>query len=81
MKITGVDLTPLINGRVIVQVRTDKDITGVAELPRRSEAFEGYLESTIKPLLIGQDPRQIERHWETYTSVTKSESPRSLHTS
>ena len=65
MKITGVDYTPLINGRVIIQVRTNKDITGYAELPRRSEAFEGYLDSTINPLLTGQDPRQINRHWET----------------
>ena len=65
MKITDVEYTPLLNGRVIIQVRTDKDITGYAELPRHSDSFEGYLESTIKPLLVGQDPLQINRHWET----------------
>ena len=65
MKITGFDITPLKIGRAILQVRTDKGITGVAELSRRSGAFEAYLESTIKPLLIGEDPRQIDRHWET----------------
>jgi D-arabinonate dehydratase/D-galactarolactone cycloisomerase len=27
--------------------------------------FEAYLDSVIKPVLIGEDPLQIDRHWET----------------
>ena len=82
MKITGFDITPLKLGRAILQVRTDKGITGVAELSRRSGAFEAYLESTVKPLLIGEDPRQIDRHWENPLSrPTKNASPSSRRTS
>ena len=65
MKITGFDITPLNLGRAILQIRTSADITGYAEVGRRSDAFQAYLDSTIKPLLIGQDPRKIDRHWET----------------
>ena len=65
MKITAFDITPLKNGRAILQVRTSADITGYAEVGRRSGAFEAHLDSTVKPLLIGEDPRKIDRHWET----------------
>lgn len=32
---------------------------------QNSAVFEAYLESVIKPVLIGEDPLQIDRHWET----------------
>lgn len=66
MKITGFEITQLKNGRAILQIRTSADITGVAEAPGRSmAAFQAHLDSVVKPLLIGEDPRQIDRHWES----------------
>lgn len=74
MKITGFDTTRLSNGRLLLQVRTDKDITGVAEA--EGVIFPSVLESTIKPLLLGEDPRQIDRHWETLYLGSQKQIPR-----
>ncbi len=74
MKITGFDTTQLKNGRLLLQVRTSTDITGVAEAP--GQIFQADLESTIKPLLIGEDPRQIDRHWETLYLGSQKQIPR-----
>ena len=74
MKITGFDLTELKRGRSLLQVRTDAGITGLAEAPGRT--FLAYLDSVIKPLLIGEDPRQIDRHWETLYLGSQKSIPR-----
>ena len=49
---------------VFVKVYTDEGITGVGEgtLEYKEKAFLGALEH-IKEYLVGQDPRDIERHW------------------
>lgn len=67
MKITGFEVTPLKSGRrALLQVRTSAGITGLAEAPWRSMgAFEAHLRDVIEPNLVGTDPRQIDRHWET----------------
>lgn len=73
MKITDIVSTPLATGKSLVRVQTDAGIEGWAEGPgvskgspgRNSTVWEAYLESTIKPLLIGEDPLDIDRHWET----------------
>ena len=66
MKITGFDVTPLKNGKSILEIRTSAGITGVSEPPWRAMgAFQAHLDGVIKPLLTGKDPRQINRHWET----------------
>lgn len=66
MKITNFELTPLKIGKSILQIHTDAGITGVAEAHGRSgSAFKAHLDSVVTPLLTGQDPRQIDRHWET----------------
>jgi D-arabinonate dehydratase/D-galactarolactone cycloisomerase len=39
---------------------------GSRNVPGRSVAvFNAYLENIIKPVLVGEDPLQIDRHWET----------------
>ena len=76
MKITGITLTPLSIGKSLLRVRTDAGVEGWAEAPgqnpaipgRNSAVFEAYLESVIKPVLIGEDPLQIDRHWETLSA-------------
>ena len=73
MKITDITVTPLTIGKGLLRVQTDAGIEGWAEAPgsnrvvpgRNSSVFEAYLESIIKPTLIGEDPLQIDRHWET----------------
>lgn len=66
MKIINFELTPLKSGKSILQIHTDAGITGVAEAHGRSgSAFKAHLDSVVTPLLTGQDPRQIDRHWET----------------
>ena len=49
---------------VFVKVYTDEGITGVGEgtLEYKEKAFLGALEH-IKEYLVGQDPRDIEKHW------------------
>ena len=49
-----------------VKIYTDEGITGVGEgtLEYKEKAFLGALEH-IKDYLIGQDPRDIEKHWHT----------------
>lgn len=49
---------------VFVKIYTDEGITGVGEgtLEYKEKAFLGALEH-IKEYLVGQDPRDIEKHW------------------
>lgn len=73
MKITDITVTPLKTGKGLLRIQTDSGVEGWAEAPgrnrvvpgRNSSVFDAYLQSIIKPTLIGEDPRQIDRHWET----------------
>ncbi len=66
MKITGIDITPLKTGRAIVRIRTDAGIDGLAEGAGSARgAFGSFISDAAAPVLIGEDPRQIDRHWET----------------
>ena len=73
MKITNITATPLSTGKSLIRVQTDAGVEGWAEGPgfnkvtpaHNGTIFNAYLESAIKPLLIGEDPLQIDRHWET----------------
>ena len=72
MKITDITLTPLQIHKSLVRIQTDTGVEGWAEAfgatspsSGRRSVFEAYLENIIKPVLVGEDPLQIERHWET----------------
>ncbi len=74
MKITDITLTPLKIRKSLVRIQTDSGVEGWSEVfgasspsSGRTSVFEAYLENIIKPVLIGEDPLQIERHWETLT--------------
>ena len=74
MKITDITLTPLSIRKTLVRIQTDAGVEGWSEAfgatppgSGRQSVFETYLENIIKPNLIGEDPLQIERHWETLT--------------
>ncbi len=66
MKITEITNTPLTTGKGLLRIQTDAGVEGWAEAPGRAGGvFDAYLENVIKPVLVGDDPRPIERHWET----------------
>ena len=73
MKITDITATPLATGKSLVRVQTDAGVEGWAEGPginkvvpgRNGSVFNAYLETIIKPVLIGENPLDIDRHWET----------------
>lgn len=52
---------------VLVEVRTDAGITGVGETLARfsPKAYAELIETSLKPRLIGKDPRDIGAHWQT----------------
>ena len=66
MKITDITRTYLKIGKGVLRIQTDTGIEGWAEIPGRNNAvFNAYLDSRIKPALVGEDPRDIARHWNT----------------
>jgi L-alanine-DL-glutamate epimerase-like enolase superfamily enzyme len=44
-----------------VQIHTDEGVTGLGETFFGARAVEAYVHETAAPLLLGQDPRQIDR--------------------
>ena len=66
MQITDITCTPLKIGKSLLRVCTNAGIEGWAEVPGGNNAvFEAYLDSVLKPALVGEDPRLVDRHWET----------------
>jgi D-arabinonate dehydratase/D-galactarolactone cycloisomerase len=77
MKITDIRADLLKTGRFIVRVMTDEGVTGLAEHGGRTPGvFRAYVEEGVKPLLVGRDPRQIDRHWETLALGTDTQTTR-----
>lgn len=67
MKVTAITRTPLAIGKSLLRIQTDAGVEGWSEIPGRNNAvFNAYLESAIAPALIGEDPRLVDRHWETF---------------
>lgn len=64
MKITDITLTPLRTGKNLLRVHTDAGVEGWAEAAGRN-VFGAYLEASIKPALVGENPLNIGRHWDT----------------
>jgi L-alanine-DL-glutamate epimerase-like enolase superfamily enzyme len=64
MKITDVETTLLKTGSIFVQVRTDEGITGLGECsPMNGRVLAHFVDTALKPIVIGEDPRQIDRLW------------------
>ncbi len=64
MKIDQIETVRLDSHPNILWVRlhTDEGITGLGETFYGSQAAEAHVHQTIAPYLLGQDPRDIERH-------------------
>lgn len=47
----------------VVRIHTDEGIVGLGETVEKTEAAKGALHGTIAPLILGQDPLDIEGIW------------------
>ena len=63
-------------GRLIVRVYTDEGITGIAEGSRGLDVFQAYIDSMIKPLLVGENPLQPRQIWEKLSLGTGQQATR-----
>jgi L-alanine-DL-glutamate epimerase-like enolase superfamily enzyme len=64
MKITDVQTTLLKTGSIFVQVHTDEGIRGIGECsPMNGRVLAHFVDTALKPLVVGQDPREIEKLW------------------
>ncbi|MBC8232200.1 mandelate racemase/muconate lactonizing enzyme family protein [bacterium] len=64
MKITDVKVT-LIKGIILVRVYTDEGIVGLGECSgMNGPVIRSVVEDSLRPLLIGENPLDIERLWE-----------------
>lgn len=63
MKITAIETVqlPHLNNILWVQVHTDEGIVGLGETFRGANAVAAYIHSDIAPLLLGQNPLEIDR--------------------
>jgi galactonate dehydratase len=67
MKITAIETTRVTEfpNLIWVEVSTDDGLVGLGETFRGAEAVEAYVHSLAAPLVLGKDPRAIERHSKT----------------
>ncbi len=65
MKITDVRAYPLKTRTALVRVFTDEGIEGVGECsPMNIKIMCHFVETALKPLIMGKDPRDTERLWD-----------------
>ncbi|MCW4041950.1 MAG: hypothetical protein NWE83_14515, partial [Candidatus Bathyarchaeota archaeon] len=50
---------------VIVEVETDEEIIGYGEALGHALTMKAILEDQLRPRLVGKDPLQVERLWES----------------
>lgn len=79
MKITDVRVDPLRIRGAIVRVFTDEGIVGLGEASN-NPGLRGLIEEGLKPLIVGKDPRQMVRLWDTMFYGTTRTGPKGLQT-
>jgi L-alanine-DL-glutamate epimerase-like enolase superfamily enzyme len=64
MKITDVKAYPLKTRTALVLIFTDEGVEGIGECsPMNIEIMAHFVETALKPLLVGKDPLDIEQLW------------------
>jgi galactonate dehydratase len=48
---------------VFIRVHTDEGLIGTSDTYYTTDAIRGFVHEWAAPMLLGRDPRQIERHW------------------
>ena len=56
---------------IFVQVHTDTGLIGLGETWYAASTVESAIHDHFGPLLIGRDPAEIERHWQTMFRVRR----------
>lgn len=65
MKITRVDSIVLLGQYHLVRVETDEGVSGVGEVsPMNAAVTHSMVEHALAPLLVGENPADIERLWQ-----------------
>ena len=65
MQIVDVKATALRTNSIIVQVKTDEGVCGVGECsPMHVGIVANFVNTALKPLLIGENPLEIGRLWD-----------------
>ena len=49
---------------IFVRVHTDEGLVGTSDTYYTTDAIRGFVHQWAAPMLLGRDPRDIERHWE-----------------
>ena len=66
MKITDVKATIVFGRSIFVQVFTDQGITGIGECsPMNAPVIAHFVDTVLKPLVVGQNPIEIDKLWTT----------------
>ena len=65
MKVTKVETIWLdeFSNVIWLRVHTDEGLVGLGETFFGASAVEAYIHESIAPYLIGKDPLQIDKHW------------------
>jgi L-alanine-DL-glutamate epimerase-like enolase superfamily enzyme len=64
MKITRVESIVLLDQYHLVRIETDEGVTGVGEVsPMNAQVTHSMIEHALAPLLIGEDPANIQALW------------------
>jgi galactonate dehydratase len=80
VKITAVETVRLGEhpNSLIVRLHTDSGLVGHGDTWRLTETVNTFIHRTAAPLLLGQDPMAIERHWR---ALYRSSATSGLHSS
>jgi L-alanine-DL-glutamate epimerase-like enolase superfamily enzyme len=64
MKVTRIESIVLLNRYHLVRVYTDEGIDGVGEVsPMNAAVTHAMVERALAPLVVGEDPFDVERIW------------------
>lgn len=64
MKITSIETLLLRTGSIFVRVRTDQAVDGIGECsPMNPQVLAHFVDTVLSPLVVGEDPRNIDRLW------------------
>ncbi len=71
MKITDVQATVLKTRSIFVQVYTDEGVIGIGECsPMNSSVIANFVNTTLRPLVVGENPLEIDKLWNKMTFRT-----------
>ena len=81
MKITKIETLRLddIPGFSWIQVHTDAGLVGLGETPNYPRSVATFVDEALAPVLLGEDPLDIERHWQTMYKVSRTTANRGVN--